>query len=51
MPAVVVMQSMALGVAETTRKKTCFLAGVTAFPKKEKPTTSAMAFCVYINHK
>ncbi len=49
MPAVVVMQSMALGVAATTRRKTRFPTGVTVSYKKAKPTTAAMAFCVYIN--
>ena len=49
MPAVVVMQSMALEVAATTRRKTRFPTGVTANPQKAKPTTGAMAFCVYIN--
>ena len=49
MQAVVVMQSMALGMVATTRKKTCFLAGVTDSHKKAKQTTAAMAFCVYIN--
>ena len=49
MPAVVVMQSMALGMVATTWRKTSFPTVVTAFPKKAKPTTGAMAFCVYIN--
>ena len=49
MPAVVVMQSMALGVAATTWRKTSFPTGVTDSHKKAKPTTDAMAFCVYIN--
>ena len=49
MPAVVVMQSMALGMVATTWRKTRFPTGVTANPKKAKPTTDAMAFCVYIN--
>ena len=48
MPAVIVMQSMALGMVATTRRKTRFLTGVTANLKKAKPTTVAMAFCVYI---
>ena len=43
------MQSMALGMVATIRRKTRFLTGVTANPKKAKPTTAAMAFCVYIN--
>ena len=37
------------GVAATTRRKTRFPTGVTANPQKAKPTTSAMAFCIYIN--
>ena len=37
------------GVAATTRRKTRFPTGVTDSHKKAKPTTSAMAFCVYIN--
>ena len=49
MPAVVVMQSMALGMVATTRRKTRFPTGVTDSHKKEKPTTAVMAFCVYIN--
>ena len=49
MPAVVVMQSMALGVVATTRRITCFPTGVTDSHKKAKPTTDAMAFCVSIN--
>ena len=49
MPAVVVMQSMALGMAATTRRKTSFPTAVTDSHKKAKPTTDAMAFCVYIN--
>ena len=44
------MQSMALGMVATIRRKTRFLTGVTANPKKAKPTTAAMAFCVYIIH-
>ena len=51
MPAVVVMQSMALGMVATTRRKTRFPTGVTDSHKKEKPTTAVMAFCVDINHK
>ena len=51
MTAVVVMQSMALGMVATTRRKTCFPTGVTYSHKKAKPTTDAMAFCVYIVHK
>ena len=49
MPAVVVMLSMALGMVATTRRKTRFPTGVTDSPKKAKPTTTAMAFCIYIN--
>ena len=49
MPAVVVMQRMALGMVVTIRRKTRFPTGVTATPKKAKPTTSAMAFCICIN--
>ena len=48
MPDVVVMQSMALGVAATTRRKTSFPTGVTDNHKKAKPTTADMAFCVDI---
>ena len=51
MTAVIVMQSMALGMVATTRGKTRFPTGVTDSHKKAKPTTDAMAFCVYINHK
>ncbi len=49
MPAVVVMRSMALGVGATTKRETRFPTGVTDSHKKAKPTTAAMAFCVYIN--
>ena len=49
MPAVVVMQSMALGMAATRRRKTSFPTAVTDSYKKAKPTTAAMAFCVDIN--
>ena len=49
MPAVAVMQRMALGMVATTRRKTRFPTGVTDSPKKAKPTTAAMAFCIYIN--
>ena len=51
MPAVVVMQGMALGVGGDDKEKTIFPTGVTVCPQKAKPTTSAMAFCVYINPK
>ena len=37
------------GKAATTRRKTRFPTAVTDSHKKAKPTTSAMAFCVYIN--
>ena len=37
------------GQAATTRRKTRFPTGVTDSHKKAKPTTGAMAFCVYIN--
>ena len=37
------------GMAATTRRKTRFPTGVTANPQKAKPTTAAMAFCIYIN--
>ena len=37
------------GGTATRRRKTCFPTGVTANPQKAKPTTAAMAFCVYIN--
>ena len=43
------MQRMALGMVVTVRRKIRFLTGVTANPKKAKPTTAAMAFCIYIN--
>ena len=48
MPAVVVMQSMALGMVVMIKRETCFPTDVTATPKKAEPTTVAMAFCVYI---
>ena len=51
MTDVVVMQSMAFGVAATTRRKTSFPTAVTDSHKKAKPTTAAMAFCVDIVHK
>ena len=38
------------GMAATTRRKTRFPTGVTANPQKAKPTTAAMAFCIYIIH-
>ncbi len=49
MSAVVVMQRMALEVKVATRRKTRFPTGVTDNLQKAKPTTAAMAFCVYIN--
>ena len=49
MAAVVVMPCMAMGVTAMTRRKTYFPTDVTATPKKAKPTTAAMAFCIYIN--
>ena len=48
MPAVAVMQRMALGMVVMIKRKTRFPTDVTATPKKAKPTTVAMAFCVYI---
>ena len=52
MPAVVVMQSMALGwVGDDMEGKLVFRLPSPTNPKKEKPTTSAMAFCIYISHK
>ena len=44
-----VMHRMTVGMVATTWRKTSFPTVVTATPKKAKPTTSAMAFCVYIN--
>ncbi len=46
--AVVAMRRMALGMVVTTSRKTRFPHGVTTVTKKAKPTTAAMAFCVYI---
>ena len=43
------MRSMALWMVATIRRKTRFLTGVTTVTKKAKPTTTAMAFCIYIN--
>ena len=48
MPAVVAMQRMALGMVVMIRRKTRFPTGVATVTKKAKPTTAAMAFCVYI---
>ena len=42
------MQRMALGMVVMTRRETRFPTGVTAVTKKAKPTTAAMAFCIYI---
>ena len=44
--AVVVMQSMALGMVGTTRRKTRFPTGVTTSATKAKPPADATAFCV-----
>ena len=48
MPAVVAMQRMALVMVVMTRRKIRFPTGVATVTKKAKPTTAAMAFCVYI---
>ena len=48
MTDVVVMQSMALGMVVTARRKTSFPTAVTDSYKKAKPTTATMAFCVDI---
>ena len=48
MPAIVAMRRMALEMVVMTRRKTRFPTGVTAVNKKAKPTTAAMAFCIYI---
>ena len=37
------------GVVATIRRKTRFPTGVTTLTQKAKPTTTAMAFCIYIN--
>ena len=37
------------GAEGMARRKTSFQTGVTDSHKKAKPTTAAMAFCVYIN--
>ena len=47
--AVVVMQRLALEVKVASRRKTRFPIGVTINSNKAKPTTAAMAFCVYIH--
>ncbi len=39
-----------VGDGGKTRRKTCFPTGVTDNHKKAKPTTVAMAFCIYITH-
>ena len=49
MPAVVAMQRMALGMEVMTSRKIRFPTGIATITKKAKPTTAAMAFCVYIN--
>ena len=49
MPAVVVMQSMAFGVGDDDKEENSFSDWLHRQPKKAKPTTAAMAFCVYIN--
>ena len=48
MPAVVAMQRMALVMVVMTRRKIRFPTGIATATKKAKPTTAAMAFCVYI---
>ena len=48
MPAVVAMQRMALVMVVMTRREIRFPTGVATVIKKAKPTTAAMAFCVYI---
>ena len=47
--AVVVMQCMTLVMTVMTRRKTCFLTGVTISPNKAKPTTATTAFCLYLH--
>ena len=47
--AVVVMQGMTLVMTVMTRRKTCFLTGVTNSPNKAKPTTATTAFCLYLH--
>jgi len=48
MPAVVVMQSMALGMVATTRRKTSFPTGVTDSPQKGEVDNSRHGFlCLY----
>ena len=48
MPAVIVMQSMALGVVATTKRKTCFPTGVTDSPQKGEADNSRHGFlCLY----
>ena len=48
MPPVVAMQRMAMVMVVMTRRKIRFPTGVATVTKKAKPTTAAMAFCVYI---
>ena len=40
---------MTLELLVTTRRKTCFLIGVTISPNKAKPTTATTAFCLYLH--
>ena len=47
--AAVVMQCMTLVMTVMTRRKTCFLTGVTNSPNKAKPTTASTAFCLYLH--
>jgi len=47
--AVVVMQCMTLVMTVMTRRKTCYLTGVTISPNKAKPTTATTAFCLYLH--
>ena len=49
MKTVVVMQCMTLVMTVMTRRKTCFLTGVTNSPNKAKPTTATTAFCLYLH--
>ena len=47
--AVVVMQCMTLVMTVMTRRKTCFLTGVTISPNKAKQTTATTPFCLYLH--
>ena len=38
-----------IGDEVMTRRKTCFLTGVTISPNKAKPTTATTAFCLYLH--